>query len=66
MRLYMAGNFPVMNDLNKERAMKDYVLKKGYPNYNRLVSFYHIKGAKNVIQIGKESREGCPEPDKDD
>jgi hypothetical protein len=56
MILYLAGNFPVMNDLEKEREMRRYVLKKGYPTYNRLVSFYHKKGAENVLTLNKGSR----------
>jgi hypothetical protein len=62
----MAGNFPVMNDIQKERAMKEYVLKNGYSSYNRLASFYHIKGAENVIKVSEESREGRPSTDNDD
>ena len=52
----MAGNFPVMNDIEKEREMREFVFKKGYPSYNRLASFYHRKGARNVIEVGKESK----------
>ena len=55
MKLYMAGNFPVMNDIEAERKMKNFVLIKGYSKYLRLVSFYHEQGARNVLEIRRES-----------
>jgi hypothetical protein len=53
MIIYMAGNFPLMNNINEERKMKDFVhfLNK---DYNRLLSFYYKKGSKNVLKIKQE------------
>jgi len=66
LKLYMAGNFPVMNDIEAERKMKNFVLIKGYPKYLRLVSFYHEKGARNVLRIRRESSGEISKTNNDD
>lgn len=57
MKLFLAGNFPLMSDPAKEREMRDYVFDKKAP-YNRLASFFYEKGAKNVWSIRKETEDG--------
>jgi len=51
MIIYQAGNFPQMNNLKAEEKMKEFVFKKGYPGYYRLVSFFHNKGAVNILKV---------------
>ena len=53
MKLYFAGNFPLMKDPEKEKAQMRKILSL-YPEYNRLVSFYFKEDAENLIQIKKE------------
>lgn len=53
MIVWLAGNFPMMQTPEKERRMKEALLKRGY-DYNRLVSAWYDKGAENVIKICRE------------
>ncbi len=55
-----------MNDLEKERAMKEFVFSKGYNSYHRLASFYHEQGARNVLQLRRESNGEISKTDNDD
>jgi hypothetical protein len=52
--IYIAGNFPIMNDINKERE-----LKEKYPtSFNRLISFFWNESGKTVLQLKKEDLDG--------
>ena len=53
MRIWFAGNFPLMKDPEKEKAQMDKILSL-YPEYNRLVSYYFKDDMMNLIQIKKE------------
>lgn len=57
MKLFLAGNFPLMSKPEEERRMKDYVSERGF-DYNRLVSFFYDKGAENVLGIKEEVQNG--------
>ena len=54
MVLYLAGNFPLLNDIDKEREFMKRIVAKGR-EYNRLVSFYYPVTVKNVLQIKREN-----------
>lgn len=54
MRLFLAGNFPQMSDPEREKFMMNNVLSE-YDSYDRLVSFYYEKGARNVIGVVKNA-----------
>jgi len=49
-KIYTAGNFPVMKDIEKERAVKD----KFEPNFHRLVSYFFRKELDAVFQLKRE------------
>ncbi len=53
MRIYFAGNFPVMKDPELEKQFRDKVLEN-HPEYRRLLSFYYRKDIKNLISIKEE------------
>lgn len=53
MKLFLAGNFPLMSKIEKEREMKDYVLSRS-SSYNRLASFFYVKGAENLVTVKGE------------
>lgn len=53
MRIWFAGNFPLMKDPEKEKAQMNKILSL-YPEYNRLVSYYFKDDMMNLIQIKKE------------
>lgn len=53
MKLYFAGNFPMMKDPEKEKACME-LIRSQYPHYRRLVSFYFKEDALNLINIKKE------------
>ena len=55
MKLYFAGNFPMMKDPEKEKSTRDKILSL-YPKYRRLVSFFFKKDAENLIRIKDESQ----------
>jgi len=40
MKLYFAGNFPQMKDIEEERKFRDFLEQKEY-EYLRLVSFFY-------------------------
>ena len=56
MKIYFAGNFPLMKDKELEMQFRDRVLETE-PEYRRLVSYYYKKELKNLIEIKRE--ESC-------
>jgi len=57
MKIYFAGNFPVMKNPELEKQFRDKVLES-HPEYRRLLSFYYIKDIQNLIDIKKEEVNG--------
>jgi hypothetical protein len=57
MKIYFAGNFPLMKDPELEKQFRDKVLETE-PEYRRLLSFYYKKDIKNLIDIKKEEQDG--------
>ena len=57
MRLYFAGNFPMMKDPEKEKACME-IIRARYPHYRRIVSFFFEDDALNLINIKKELKDG--------
>jgi len=57
MKIYFAGNFPLMKDKELEKQFRDKVLETE-PEYRRLLSFYYKKDIKNLIDIKKEGEDG--------
>ena len=55
MRLYFAGNFPQLSDIEKERAFRDRIEQGGF-DYNRLVSFSFQKETRTVLKLKKERK----------
>lgn len=55
MKLYFAGNFPQLSDIEKERAFRDRIEQGGF-DYNRLVSFSFQKETRTVLQLKKERK----------
>ena len=55
MRIYFAGNFPVMKNPELEKQFRDKVLES-HPEYRRLLSFYYKKDIQNLIDIKKEEQ----------
>ena len=53
MKIWFAGNFPLMKDPEKEKAQMKKILSL-YPSYNRLISYYFKEDAMNLINIKKE------------
>jgi len=53
MKIYFAGNFPVMKNPELEKQFRDTVLDIE-PEYRRLVSFYYKKDIQNLLDIKKE------------
>lgn len=52
--IYIAGNFPVMKDIEEERAIKD-----KYPTrFNRLISYFFQEDIKTVLQLKREEIDG--------
>ena len=58
--LYIAGNFPLLNNPKKEKHFKETLISKGRP-YHRLVSFYYPKTCKTVLDIKKGDVDGTKE-----
>ena len=56
MKIYFAGNFPLMKDKELEMQFRDKVLETE-PEYRRLLSFYYKKDIKNLIDIKKEEED---------
>ncbi len=50
MRLYLSGNFPTLSDPKEEAKLKKKIEDYG-SNYNRLVTFYHLKEAEVGISL---------------
>jgi hypothetical protein len=57
MKIYFAGNFPVMKNPELEKQFRDKVLES-HPEYRRLLSFYYKKDIQNLIDIKKEEQNG--------
>jgi len=55
MVLFLAGNFPLLNDLDKERDFMNKIHAQG-KGYHRLVSFYYPKTVETVLTLKKESK----------
>lgn len=57
MKLYFAGNFPLMNSLKDEMLFRDRVLEE-CPQYRRLVSYFFAKGIQNILTMKREEING--------
>ena len=55
MKLYFAGNFPVMKNPELEKSFRDKVLETE-DEYRRLLSFFYEKDIQTLIDIKKEER----------
>ncbi len=53
MILYLAGSFPLLTNLNKERAFKESIEARG-KSYNRLVSQFYPKTVATVLALREE------------
>mgnify|MGYP001003138841 CR=1 FL=1 len=53
MILYLAGNFTLLNNVNREREFKKSIEKRG-KEYHRLVTFFYPKNVDTILQIAKE------------
>ena len=53
MKIYLAGNFPLMKDKEEEKRMRDLILKSA-PCYRRLISFYYEKDVQTVLDLKEE------------
>lgn len=58
MNLYLAGNFPSLNDPPTERGHKEFVEKQGL-EYKRLVSFFFPKHCDTVLSMKEERCGNC-------
>jgi hypothetical protein len=56
MRLYLAGNFPVMKDPVKERDFRDTALDVT-DRWRRLLSYFYPNDIKTVIEMRREEIE---------
>jgi hypothetical protein len=56
LKLYFAGNFPMMKDPEKEKACME-IIRARYPHYRRIISFFFEDDALNLINIKKELEE---------
>ena len=57
MKLYLAGNFPVMKDPVKERDFRDTALGET-DEWRRLLSYYYPKDVQTVIDMKREEING--------
>jgi len=57
MKLYLAGNFPVMKDPKKERAFRDKALTITN-EYHRLLSYFYKKDIQTVMDMKREEIDG--------
>jgi hypothetical protein len=57
MKIYFAGNFPVMKNPELEKQFRDKVLET-QPEYRRLISYYYEDDIQNLIEIKKEETHG--------
>jgi hypothetical protein len=62
MKLYFAGNFPLMNSLEDEKKFRDRILQD-CPEYRRLVSYFFEKGIQNILTMKREERNGTERTD---
>lgn len=53
LKIFYAGNFPQMKNIELERKMMARVLKTR-PIYRRLISFYYAEDGKNLLQLKRE------------
>lgn len=61
MKLYLAGNFPIMGSIEKERLFQDY-MKKNHHTCYRLGSFYYKKYLNNLLCLkDEENGKTCQE-----
>ena len=54
--LFLAGNFPQLSKIEKEKAMSDHITSLGY-EYHRLMTFFYIKDCRTILTVGKELKE---------
>jgi hypothetical protein len=54
--LYLAGNFTLLNNVDRERKFKESIEKRG-KEYHRLVTFFYPRNVKTAITIVKEEAE---------
>lgn len=57
MKLYLAGNFPVMKDPEKEREFREVALGVT-DEYKRLLSYYYQDDIQNLINMRREELDG--------
>ena len=57
LRIYMAGNFPLMKSKEGEKAMRDKVYTTS-DFYRRLISYYYEKDIMNLIELKQEEMNG--------
>ena len=55
MKIYFAGNFPLMKNPDLEKKFRDRVLNVE-SEYRRLLSYYYEKDITNLLDIKKEER----------
>jgi hypothetical protein len=59
-RLFLAGNFPQLSKIEKERKFLTDLLEEG-KEYNRLISFYYLDEAEVVLNLAREFSKGKEE-----
>lgn len=60
MKIYFAGNFPLMGNPKKEKEMFDRVVSANN-TYGRLITFFYPKYAQTILNIKQELRESKDE-----
>jgi len=58
MVLYLAGNFTLLNNVDRERAFKESIEGRG-KEYHRLVTFFYPKNCSVAMTIAREEMEKC-------
>lgn len=53
MKIFLAGNFPLMKDKELERKMRDIVCQHT-DSYRRLISYYYEKDIQNLLDLREE------------
>jgi hypothetical protein len=53
MKIFLAGNFPALQNVESERPIYNQIINYG-SNYQRLVSFFYLKEAMTALEIKKE------------
>lgn len=56
MRLYLAGNFPQLANIEKELKMAEVTEKVGF-GYHRLMTFFYKKHCETVLSVAKTIKE---------